>query len=45
MSSIEDMFAAVGIGALAASAVVLRFREQYLKRINQSLIGMKLGTK
>ncbi len=32
MSSIEDMFAAVGIGALAASAVVLRFREQYLKK-------------
>ncbi|CAM3040055.1 RelA/SpoT family protein [Clostridium sporogenes] len=32
MSSIEDMFAAVGIGALAASAVGLRFREQYLKK-------------
>ena len=32
MSSIEDMFAAVGIGVLAASTVVLRFREQYLKK-------------
>ncbi|EJO5346465.1 bifunctional (p)ppGpp synthetase/guanosine-3',5'-bis(diphosphate) 3'-pyrophosphohydrolase [Clostridium botulinum] len=32
MSSIDDMFAAVGIGALVASAVVLRFREQYLKK-------------
>lgn len=32
MSNIEDMFAAVGIGSLSASAVVLRFREQYLKK-------------
>lgn len=40
-NSIEDLYAEVGIGSLAASMIVTRLKEQYIKVKNNDIINLK----